>query len=239
MPSQIPQEEIDSIYDTIKSVKGYSLNEATRYLEKDPIGYLSSEAIHSYVLYYLTEYATTLGELGEIPLSVAEEIQGITRKDVPFKAADDYEAKIGHDMRGVVKAFQDVLGNEAKSFVYPGFTTYDPLNTAQSLALRDFGRELIIPKTKEYVYNLMEKVEDHIDTVMMGRTHKQHATVTTVAHWAYEIIGGIIPALRNYDHAISELRGKASGFVGNNAARKLLFDTDPEKIDKLFLKKLG
>ncbi len=221
-------------------LSGYLPPTAARYLAKDVIGYLSPEALHADILNVLRTYAEALFECGEMPESVYREIESkITRDYVPFKSAEEWENKLRHDIRGVVRACQGELSNQAKSFIYLGLTSYDPVNTGQSCGLRDFGYEIMTPKGIELSENLIEKARKYKDTPMIGRTHKQHATATTAGHWFTEILGGIVPPLKRYNASIGELKGKVSGFVGNNAAKTMLFNTPAEKINRKFFEKIG
>ena len=65
---------------------------------------------------------------------------------------------------------------------------------------------------------------------MIGRTHRQHATITTVGHWLCEIANGIITSLSNFILSVDDLRAKFSGFIGTRASYKILFRTDPKLI---------
>jgi len=240
MPSQIPKEEINAAYQKIMELSEYLPASVTRYLEKEVIGYVSQGAIHSYMLNFLKTYASVLSEFNEIPEYANEEIQELSRESVKFLDAYEYEKKIGHDVRGLVRACQDKLSEKAKSFIYLGLTSYDVVNTAQSAALRDFGKELMIPAGIEFTRSLIKRLEDTElkDAVMMGRTHKQHATATTFGHWVGEILEGFMPPLLKYNQSIDNLRGKASGFVGTNAAKRLLFKIHPNEIDERLFQKL-
>jgi len=240
MPAQIPAEELDKAHASIMELSGYLPPNAARYLSKPVIGYVSPDALHSYMLGILRTYAEVLSEFGEMPKDVADEIGSeLTRENVPFKRVEYWEDIIHHDIRGLVRAAQEVLSDRAKSFVYPGFTSYDLINTAQSLALRDFAYELMGPETIEFGKKLIERARENKETVMIGRTHLQHAATTTAGHWFVEILGGIVPPLVRYNSSAGNLRGKASGFVGNNATRSMLFQTDPDDIDKKFFERIG
>ncbi len=240
MPSQIPGKELDTAFKGIKDLMGYLPSSAERYLEKEVIGYTMPDAVHSYGLCVLRTYAHVLGELGEIPKEVAEEIvQKVRRENVPFKISREWEVKLRHDIRGMVKNAQTPLGDKAKNFLYPGLTSYDVINTSQSMALKDFASELMIPKSIEFSRNLIDKGREHKETILTGRTHKQHAAATTVAHYILEILGGFMPSLMGYRDSKDDLRGKLSGFVGTNASKVLLFETDPNIIDEKFFKLIG
>ncbi|UCD07628.1 MAG: hypothetical protein JSW41_01515 [Candidatus Aenigmatarchaeota archaeon] len=240
MPSQIPKKELDTAYKKIKALMGFLSSDSERYLEKDVIGYVMPDAMHSYMLGGLRTYSHVLGELGETPQEVADEIVSkVRRENVPFKLTRKWEDKIRHDIRGMVRNAQRVLSTRAKNFLYPGLTSYDLVNTAHGMARKDFAYELMIPKSIEFSRSLIGRGREHKDTVLTGRTHKQHAAATTVAHYFSEILGGFIPGISGYRNSADELRGKLSGFVGTNATKVLLFDTDPEEIDRRFFELIG
>lgn len=240
VPSQIPADELDSVYAGIKELGGFLPPVASRYLERDVIGYVSSEAFHSYMLGVLRTYASVLGDLGEIPKEVADEIvEKVNRDNVPFSRADYWEGQVRHDVRGVVRACQEVLSDRARSFIYPGLTSYDVINTAQSMGLQDFAHELMIPETMGLSRELIQRAREHKETVMVGRTHKQHAAATTAGRYFCNIIAGIIPPMFKYKRSAGNLRGKISGFVGNNAAKLMLFEADPDEINRMFFERIG
>jgi|GEM_PF-6576547 len=233
MESETTTQRLDSAFLEIKGLSEFLPPGSARYIEKESVAYVSPGAIHGYSLKFLRTNARVLGELGEIPKDVADEIEGkITLENVPFKRAEHWENIIHHDVRGIVKACWDVLSPRARNYLYLGFTSYDVLNTAQSMALLDFGTEVMVPELSGFCTELVTRAEEHPDTIMMGRTHRQHAAPTTVGHYFLEIVGGVLPALENYNRAVYDLRGKATGFVGTNAARKVLFRTDPREIDR-------
>jgi adenylosuccinate lyase len=240
MPSQIPKDELDSAFAGIRELMGYLPSSAGRYLEKEVIGYTMPDAVHSYGLCVLRNYAHVLGELGEIPKEVADEIvEKVRRENVTYKMSAEWEDKLKHDIRGMVRNAQATLSDKAKNFVYPGLTSYDIINTSQSMALKDFAYELMIPKSIEFARNLIKKGSENKETIMVGRTHKQHAAATTVAHYVGEILGGFVPSLAGYEDSAAELRGKLSGFVGTNASRTLLFNKFPSLIDDEFFGLIG
>ena len=240
MPSQIPSAELDKAYAAIMEQSGYLPPDAARYLRKEVIGYVSPDALNSQMLHMLRSYARVLGDLGEIPPDVAEEIGAkLTRENVPFRRAEYWEGQLRHDIRGLVRTAHETLSNRAKSFVYPGLTSYDLINTAQSMALRDFAQELMVPETVELGRQLTKRAREHKGTVMIGRTHLQHAEATTAGHWFAECLDGIVPPLQRYHASSGELRGKVSGFVGNNAARRMLFKADPDEVESRLFGLLG
>ncbi len=240
LPTQLSNEEIEKILNQLSKIQGFLLSPIdNRYLKKELIPYITPEAFHSYDLCILRAYSTTLNMLGEIPDEISNEIVNkLRRENVPFEKAVMWGKKIGHDIRGLVRACQEVISEKAKSFIYLGPTSYDIINSRYSAALRDVAYEVLIPKTVEFFRAIIERANDNADTLMIGRTHKQHANVTTVGHWLCEIASGIIVSLSNFITSVDNLKAKFSGFVGTRASQKLLFNTDPRIISNETLKLL-
>jgi adenylosuccinate lyase len=134
-------------------------------------------------------------------------------------ARDVYEMEkvIGHDIASLVFKLEEVCG-ECGRFIHLGATSYDIVDTAWALILRDALRILKI-KMRNVVSTLIDLSRRYVDVVVVGRTHGQHAAPVTMgfkfANYAYELA-------RSYER-ISEaekrvLRLKISGSVGTMAS---------------------
>jgi adenylosuccinate lyase len=241
MPSQIPQEEISKAHEQIKSLSGFLHPIDGRYYEPKVVGYVFPEALHSYSLVSLRSYSKVLGDMKLIPNKVSQEhVQNLRREKVAFKLAEYWEEQLRHDVRGLVRASQEKVSNQAKSFVYLGHTSYCILNTAYSMALRDVAYEVIIPRAIDFGTTMIKRMREEAGTVMAGRTHRQQAIPTTVGHYFGEVLGGVLPPLVNFKESVDDLRGKFSGFVGTRAAHSMLFGKkNAEKIERKTLRLLG
>ncbi|MBS3055241.1 MAG: hypothetical protein J4452_01985 [Candidatus Aenigmarchaeota archaeon] len=197
--------------------------------EPETLQYTSFEAFHEYILTVLRTYAAVLGEYGAIPKFAADElVEKLRRKYVSWRSASDWEDKLGHDIRGVVAASQEVISPKSRRYAYLALTSNDSISTAYSLALRDVCYEVITPKGIEFGRTMLNRTkelmaENNEPTIIIGRTHLQHAAPTTAEHWLMEKLGEVMPPLTSQlDHA-DNLRGKISGFVGTRAAQHFLF----------------
>jgi adenylosuccinate lyase len=134
-------------------------------------------------------------------------------------ARDVYETEkvLGHDIASLVFKLEEACG-ECGRFIHLGATSYDIVDTAWALILRDALRILKI-KLRDVVSTLIDLSRRYIDVVVVGRTHGQHAAPVTMgfkfANYAYELA-------RSYER-ISEaekrvLRLKISGSVGTMAS---------------------
>jgi len=210
-----------------------------RYLVKDLEQYLSDEAFLQYKLEIEAAYIETLAEIGVCPKDVAEEIVKKTNiKIVTPELVRKKEAKLKHDIRAMVSILADNVSDKAKPFVHLGLTSYDVVNTAQALMLKDVTKKIILPSMIELEKKLIELAENHKDTIQIGRTHGQHAEPITFGFYLSGYVDRLGEAIEKIRKSSEELRGKVSGAVGTKAALKIIYES-PEKIEKIMMDKLG
>ena len=174
-------------------------------------------------------------EVGNIPHKDAEKIAAMaSTKHVKVERAKAIEKEIKHDIASLVRALSEVCG-ENGAYVHLGATSYDIVDTANALQLKD--AEAIIEKRLANLKTILQKqASDHKDTVMIGRTHGQHALPITLgfkfAVWGYEI-NRHLERLTECKKRV--LAGKVSGAVGTQAG----LGEHAEAIQKLVMKRLG
>ena len=116
-----------------------------------------------------------------------------------------------------------------------GATSYDIVDTANALQLKD-AIAVLEKRLTDFKVILQKQAAPHKDTVMIGRTHGQHALPITLgfkfAVWGYEVNRHI----QRLDECKKRvLAGKVSGAVGTQAG---LGEHAPE-IQDLVMKRLG
>jgi adenylosuccinate lyase len=174
-------------------------------------------------------------EVGNIPRKDAEKIVAMASvKYVKLSRIKEIEREIKHDITSLVRALAEVCGSSG-GYVHLGATSYDIVDTANALQLRD-ALELIEKKLDEFEKVLMEKSLQYKSTLMMGRTHGQHALPITLgfkfAVWMREI-SRHIQRLRQCRERV--LVGKMSGAVGTQAG----LGAHAMKIQELVMQRLG
>ncbi|MBS7249191.1 MAG: adenylosuccinate lyase [Candidatus Freyarchaeota archaeon] len=157
--------------------------------------------------------------LGDIPKEAAEEIsKKASLKYVKLERVKELEEEIHHDVMAMVQALSEVCEGDAGKYVHLGATSYDIVDTAWALMLRD-AIEIISSKLVSIKNVLLELASKHKETICIGRTHGQHAVPFTYgmkfAIWASEI--------NRHLERIGEgkkriLVGKMSGAVGTMAS---------------------
>lgn len=173
-------------------------------------------------------------EVGNIPKKDAEKIvQMASTKYVKVARVKAIEKEIKHDIASIVRALSELCGSSG-AYVHLGATSYDIVDTANALQLKD-ALAILEQKLKLFKKILQKQAEDNKETIMIGRTHGQHALPITLgfkfAVWGYEINRHIE---RLNDCKKRVLAGKVSGAVGTQAG----LGEHAEQIQDLVMKRL-
>ncbi|MEM3401802.1 MAG: adenylosuccinate lyase [Candidatus Hadarchaeales archaeon] len=179
--------------------------------------------------------AKALAALGMIPASDAAKIaSAASLKKVSVERISQLEKEVHHETMAMVLALAEAAG-PAGRYVHFGATSNDILDTAMATQIRD-GLFIIEKKMKEILRILLKLAVTHKNTLMVGRTHGQHAVPITfgmkVAIWAAEI-GRHLERLQQLKPRV--LVGKMSGAVGTGAA----WGEKGLKIQELVMKEMG
>jgi adenylosuccinate lyase len=167
--------------------------------------------------------------LGEIPREAVELIKKKARID--SKRIDEVERRTKHDVAAFVSQLEETVG-EAGKYIHFGLTSYDIVDTALSLRLRQ-AAGIIIADIDLLMAAIKEKALAHQETPMIGRTHGVHAEPITfglkMALWYDE--------MRRHRRRMEQAQatvsvGKLSGAVGT-------FANAPPAVEEYVCKKLG
>ena len=174
-------------------------------------------------------------EVGNIPKKDAEKIARMaTLRYVKLARVKAIENEIKHDVAAIVRALSEACGPSG-AYVHLGATSYDIVDTANALQLKD-AVEIIEKRLACLRRVLQEKTGKYKGTVMIGRTHGQHALPITLgfkfAVWTCEVSRHIQRLRECKDRVIV---GKMSGAVGTQAG---LGEHAP-RIQELVMKRLG
>jgi len=174
-------------------------------------------------------------EVGNIPRKDAEKIMKMASvKHVRPIRVKEIESEIRHDVMAMVRALAEICGSSG-AYVHLGATSSDILDTATALQLKE-ALELIEKKLNDFETILMTGVNRYKKTIMMGRTHGQHALPITFglkfAVWMRETARHI---QRLHECSKRVLVGKMSGAVGTQAG----LGPHAMEIQQLVMKRLG
>ena len=175
-------------------------------------------------------------QLGSIPPEAAEEIARKAKVGiVKLERVKEIERETHHDIMAMVRALTEVCEGDAGNYIHLGATSYDIVDTALALQLRDALR-ILEDDLLELLRTLLDQAEAHRETICIGRTHGQHALPTTYGMkfvlWAAEVA-------RHLDRLEEARRrilvGKMSGAVGTMAS----FGSQGFDIQRLTMERLG
>jgi adenylosuccinate lyase len=174
-------------------------------------------------------------EVGNIAKKDAEKIAEMaSTKFVKVERVKEIEKEIKHDIASLVRALSEVCGPSG-AYVHLGATSYDIVDTANALQLKD-ALNVIEKRLTDFKGILKKQALQHKDIAMIGRTHGQHALPITLgfkfAVWGYEI-SRHIERLEECKKRV--LVGKVSGAVGTQAG----LGEHAEQIQLLVMKRLG
>jgi len=174
-------------------------------------------------------------EVGDISRQDAERIMAAALlKHVKPSRIKEIEREIKHDIAALVRALSEACGPSG-GCVHLGATSYDIVDTANALQLKE-ALEIIGKRLDELERILVDKATRYKETIMMGRTHGQHALPITLgfkfAVWMREISRHV----ERLDQCRERmLVGKMSGAVGTQAG----LGPNAMRIQELVMQRLG
>lgn len=160
-----------------------------------------------------------LKALSKVGLLSEDDVKKVEEASLLIKPeeVDKLEAKIGHDVMAMVVVLAEKSG-DAGRFIHFGATSYDIVDTAYALIFKD-ALNIIKNKLIKILEILIELSIKYKDTLMVGRTHGQHALPITLgfklANYIYEFSRSL-ERLNEVEKRV--IKGKMSGAVGTMAA---------------------
>jgi len=153
-------------------------------------------------------------DLGAVPADALQEI--LTRSKFDLERCDEIEKETRHDLMAFVRNLSENIG-ESGRYVHMGVTSYDVIDTALGMMLRD-SCDVLIEHAEALGVEIKRLAKDHIHTPEIGRTHGIHAEPITFgfkcANWYAELTRNI-ERLRQARADVAV--GTVSGAVGIHA----------------------
>jgi adenylosuccinate lyase len=159
------------------------------------------------------------------------------------EAVKAIERETNHDVKAIEYWLKRRLAGvsevaPALEFIHFACTSEDINNLSHALMLLDARREVLLPALQKIERSLTAMAHAHAGLAMLGRTHGQPATPTTLG----KEIANIVQRLRRQIEAIErrEILGKVNGAIGNyNAHLSAYPDVDWERLARRFVEGLG
>lgn len=153
-------------------------------------------------------------ELGDVPDSAVETIKAKASFDLD--RCDEIEKETRHDLMAFVRNLSENAGEEGR-FIHMGVTSYDVIDTALGMMLRD-SCDVLIESAGRLASEVARLAREHESTPEIGRTHGIHAEPITFgfkcANWYAELMRNV-GRLNIVREDVSV--GKVSGAVGIHA----------------------
>lgn len=164
--------------------------------------------------------AESLAELGKIPPEAAKEIsEKANLRYVRLERVKEIEAETRHDIMALVKALTEASG-EAGKYVHLTATSYDIVDTAQALQIKE-AMAILLAGGQKLLASLILVAEKYQTLIMVGRTHGQHAIPITLGFKFANYCDKIGDDLKRLSVDQKYIAGKFSGAVGNCAAQEI------------------
>lgn len=178
--------------------------------------------------------AKALSEEGMIPKTHGPKIARKAKiEQVTVSKIKEFDEETDHEIMSLVMALADVCGTSSRS-VHFGATSNDIIDTATALQCRD-ALEIMEYRIRDLLDVILRLAEDNVNTIMVGRTHGQHAIPTTfgmkAALWADEIARHL-KRLKEVRERV--LVGQMTGAVGTGAA----WDDKASEVQERVMQKL-
>ncbi|AHC51082.1 adenylosuccinate lyase [Sulfolobus acidocaldarius SUSAZ] len=159
-----------------------------------------------------------LSKLGLIKETDVKKVEDIIDK-IDLNRVDELERKLGHDVMALTVHMAELSG-EAGDFIHFGATSNDIIDTANAIIVKK-ALKIVKKKLRDIIVILIEYSRKYKDTIMVGRTHGQHALPITLgfkfANYVYEYSRSLE---RIYELEKRVVRIKMAGAVGTMAAWK-------------------
>ena len=153
-------------------------------------------------------------EAGTVPQSDLAEIN--SKAAFTLDRCDEIELETKHDLAAFVRCLEESIG-PAGRWVHFGVTSYDVIDTALGMMLRD-SCVVLIESAERLRAEIFRLEQEHAETPMIGRTHGIHAEPITFgfkcASWRKELERNIQRLGRCQEEVAT---GKVSGAVGIHA----------------------
>lgn len=191
---------------------------------------LSEEAYVKYKAKVEAALAIQLSKFGICTPSVSKEIASSCERVTASEVYEE-EFRIKHDIRALANVIRRRVSDKAKPFVHLSATSYDIVDTANALRMKDAVKQVLVPDLLKLEKALIAIGLKYHSTVQIGRTHGQHAEPITFGFFISYYVSRLGQRIFKLNEAVNSLTGKFSGAVGVYGPLSLMV-SDPEKFER-------
>jgi len=199
--------------------------------------YLSEKAKVQYQARVEEALVNVLAKRGICSEKISAEVREAVASITPEEVYQE-EGRTKHNIRALVNCIQKKVSPEARPYVHFTTTSFDIVDTANSLRYKEVSKKLVLPTLLDLEELLMDIAIREKGTVQVGRTHGQHAVPVTFGFTMAEYVSRLGNRINEIKGKSQLLVGKISGAVGAYNASHLFFE-DPEGFEAEVLEELG
>ncbi|MGH6857770.1 MAG: lyase family protein [Methylocella sp.] len=200
--------------------------------------YLSEAATIQYQIKVEQAIIASLEQAGVAPFGISKRVARAVSQVTPAVVYEE-EHRTHHNIRALVNSLGRYLEERDRPYIHLFATSADVQDTARSLALRDFTRDVLLPELSKLILRLATLAREHADFPQIGRTHGRFAEPITVGYWLANFVVRLTGRAEKIALAAKDLRGMYSGAVGAHSALALKWPNDPAAIEIDVLARLG
>ncbi len=153
-------------------------------------------------------------------------------ENVDFKAAEEYERKLRHDVMAHVHAYGDVCP-DARAIIHLGATSCYVTDNTDLILIRE-ALQLVRDRLVGVLLALADFADQHRELPCLAFTHLQPAQPTTLGKRCTLWMQDLLLDLAEIDHRLTTLRARSvKGTTGTQASFLKLFAGDSQKVEQL------
>jgi adenylosuccinate lyase len=189
----------------------------------------------NYELIFESAVANAQAELQIIPMEASKNIEEVVSSNkISVQRVKELESISDHDTAAIVEAISELCSESSKPWIHYGLTSNDVVDSSTSMQMRDVFK-ILESKLHQLIKELLKKSTEYQDLPAVGRTHGQHASITSFglkfAIWSNELLDHLI---RIEEGKKRFLLCKTLGVVGTGS----LMRENALEVQKIVAKKL-
>lgn len=209
-----------------------------RYRVDDLVPFLGDDATLHYILKIELAHIRGMEKRGTCPAGTYEMIaERASQITADMWAEKQRNPKYKHNIRALMALVNEGLPEDMKRFFHLAFTSYDAIDNATILGLKDATDKVVLPDMAALGRTLIGLAEKYRATVQVGRSHGQHGEPTTFGRemaWYADRWGRSLVRVMKSN---GEIEGKIAGAMGTMSSMALL--GDPRAIEEDILVSVG
>jgi len=150
----------------------------------------------NYELIFESAVANAQAELQIIPMEASKNIEEVVSSNkISVQRVKELESISDHDTAAIVEAISELCSESSKPWIHYGLTSNDVVDSSTSMQMRDVFK-ILESKLHQLINELLKKSTQYQDLPAVGRTHGQHASITSFglkfAIWSNELLDHLI-----------------------------------------------